>query len=185
MAPLCAAAGARNAIVHGAVARRRPRSALAWLVAHPRRRCSGRASRGLSLGGVHRDDAAAGRGRRPAQRHRRQPDHDGDRRRRSARRSASSPAPTWPNTAATRRLTTVVRFINDILLVGAVDRHRPVRLRDHGRADGPFLGLGRRASRSPCSSFPVVVRTTEDMLLLVPNALREAATALGAPRCER
>src|SRR6187549_98986 len=30
--------------------------------------------------------------------------------------------------------------------------------------------------------IPVVVRTTEDMLLLVPNQLREAATALGMPR---
>src|SRR5205807_5905080 len=30
--------------------------------------------------------------------------------------------------------------------------------------------------------IPVVVRTTEDMLLLVPNQLREAATALGLPR---
>jgi phosphate transport system permease protein len=29
---------------------------------------------------------------------------------------------------------------------------------------------------------PVVVRTTEDMLLLVPNQLREAATSIGAPR---
>ena len=30
--------------------------------------------------------------------------------------------------------------------------------------------------------IPVVVRTTEDMLLLVPNTLREAAAALGLPR---
>ena len=30
--------------------------------------------------------------------------------------------------------------------------------------------------------IPVVVRTTEDMLLLVPNPLREAATRLGLPR---
>ena len=29
---------------------------------------------------------------------------------------------------------------------------------------------------------PVVVRTTEDMLLLVPGSMREAASALGAPR---
>src|SRR6185437_7955348 len=29
---------------------------------------------------------------------------------------------------------------------------------------------------------PVVVRTTEDMLTLVPNSMREAAAALGAPR---
>ena len=30
--------------------------------------------------------------------------------------------------------------------------------------------------------IPVVLRTTEDMLLLVPNPLREAASALGLPR---
>ena len=30
-------------------------------------------------------------------------------------------------------------------------------------------------------AIPVVVRTTENMLLLVPNSLREAAVALGAP----
>jgi phosphate transport system permease protein len=30
--------------------------------------------------------------------------------------------------------------------------------------------------------IPVVVRTTESMLLLIPNTLREAAVALGAPR---
>jgi len=30
--------------------------------------------------------------------------------------------------------------------------------------------------------IPVVVRTTEDMLNLVPNALREAAAALGSPK---
>src|SRR4029077_1647292 len=30
--------------------------------------------------------------------------------------------------------------------------------------------------------IPVVVRTTENMLLLIPNTLREAAVALGAPR---
>ncbi len=42
------------------------------------------------------------------------------------------------------RLGEVVRFINDILLSRAVDHHRPVRLRGARRADGPFLGLGRR-----------------------------------------
>jgi phosphate transport system permease protein len=30
--------------------------------------------------------------------------------------------------------------------------------------------------------IPVVVRTTEDMLTLVPNSLREAATSIGLPR---
>jgi phosphate transport system permease protein len=31
-------------------------------------------------------------------------------------------------------------------------------------------------------AVPVIVRTTEDMLRLIPDPLREAATALGAPR---
>ena len=30
--------------------------------------------------------------------------------------------------------------------------------------------------------IPVVIRTTENMLVLVPNAMREAAFALGAPK---
>ena len=30
--------------------------------------------------------------------------------------------------------------------------------------------------------IPVVVRTTEDMLMLVPDPLREAAASLGMPR---
>ncbi len=59
---------------------------------------------------------------------RRQPADDRSGGRRSARRSASSPAPTWPNTAAMTSSTSVVRFINDILLSGAVDRDRPVHL---------------------------------------------------------
>ena len=64
----------------------------------------------------------------------------------------------------------------------ALDRRRPVRLRDHGRADGAFLRPGPAPWRSPCIVIPVVVRTTEDMLLLVPNTLREASAALGMPR---
>ena len=46
-----------------------------------------------------------------------------------------------------RRFAFVVRFVNDILLQRAVHRHRPVHLRNRGRADGPFLGLGRRRCR--------------------------------------
>ena len=48
--------------------------------------------------------------------------------------------------------------------------------------DGAFFGHGRAQSRLAIIVIPVVVRTTEDMLLLVPNALREAAAALGLPR---
>ena len=66
--------------------------------------------------------------------------------------------------------------------VGALDHHRPVRLYHPGGAVRPFLGLGRAPPRSALIALPVINRTTQDMLALVPNALREAAAALGAPR---
>ena len=76
-----------------------------------------------------------------------------------------------------------VRFVNDILLsapsilvglfiyevIGLASDRPLLRPRGHG-------GAWR------LSLFPVVVRTTENMLLLVPNTLREAAAALGTPR---
>jgi phosphate transport system permease protein len=79
------------------------------------------------------------------------------------------------------RLTSVVRFINDILLsapsivVGLFVYEMLVRPLGHfsGIAGGVALAI---------IVIPVVVRTTEDMLVLVPNALREAAAALGLPR---
>jgi phosphate transport system permease protein len=46
---------------------------------------------------------------------------------------------------------------------------------------GHFSGLAGAVALAVIV-IPVVVRTTEDMLLLVPNPLREAATALGTPR---
>jgi phosphate transport system permease protein len=46
---------------------------------------------------------------------------------------------------------------------------------------GHFSGLAGAVALA-IIVIPVVVRTTEDMLLLVPNALREAAAALGLPR---
>ena len=46
---------------------------------------------------------------------------------------------------------------------------------------GHFSGWAGAASLTVIV-IPVVVRTTENMLLLVPNGLREAAAALGAPR---
>jgi phosphate transport system permease protein len=78
-------------------------------------------------------------------------------------------------------LTTVVRFINDILLsapsivIGLFVYEIMVRQMGHfsGIAGGVALAV---------IVIPVVLRTTEDMLLLVPNALREAAAALGMPR---
>lgn len=79
------------------------------------------------------------------------------------------------------RLTQVVRFINDILLsapsiiVGLFVYEVMVYPMGHfsGYAGAVALAI---------IVIPVVVRTTEDMLLLVPNELREAASALGTPR---
>ncbi len=79
------------------------------------------------------------------------------------------------------RLSSVVRFINDILLsapsivVGLFIYEVMVAPMGHfsGLAGGVALAV---------LVIPVVVRTTEDMLTLVPNALREAATSIGLPR---
>jgi len=79
------------------------------------------------------------------------------------------------------RLSSVVRFINDILLsapsivVGLFIYEVMVAPMGHfsGWAGGVALAV---------IVIPVVVRTTEDMLTLVPNALREAATSIGLPR---
>jgi len=79
------------------------------------------------------------------------------------------------------RLTSVVRFINDILLsapsivIGLFIYEIMVAPMGHfsGWAGGVALAV---------LVIPVVVRTTEDMLTLVPNALREAATSIGLPR---
>lgn len=79
------------------------------------------------------------------------------------------------------KLTTVVRFINDILLsapsiiIGLFVYELMVRPMGHFSAMAGAVALAILV-------IPVVVRTTEDMLNLVPNALREAGTAIGAPR---
>jgi phosphate transport system permease protein len=78
------------------------------------------------------------------------------------------------------KLTIVVRFINDILLsapsivVGLFVYEIMVAPMGHfsGWAGAVALAL---------IVIPVVVRTTEDMLALVPKELRESATALGLP----
>jgi phosphate transport system permease protein len=79
------------------------------------------------------------------------------------------------------KLAMAVRFINDILLsapsivVGLFVYEVMVAPMGHfsGYAGAVALAL---------LVIPVVVRTTEDMLLLVPKELREAASALGMPR---
>ena len=79
------------------------------------------------------------------------------------------------------KLTMVVRFINDILLsapsivVGLFVYEIMVAQMGHFSAWAGAVALA-------IIVIPVVVRTTEDMLLLVPNTLREASAALGIPR---
>jgi phosphate transport system permease protein len=75
----------------------------------------------------------------------------------------------------------VIRFINDILLsapsiiVGLFIYELVVIQMGHFSALAGALALA-------IIMLPVVIRTTEEMLRLVPNTLREAALALGAPR---
>jgi phosphate transport system permease protein len=79
------------------------------------------------------------------------------------------------------QLTTIVRFINDILLsapsivVGLFIYEVMVRPMGHfsGIAGAVVLGV---------LVIPVMVRTTEDMLRMVPDTLREAAASIGLPR---
>lgn len=79
------------------------------------------------------------------------------------------------------RLTSVVRFINDILLSAP---SIIIGLFIYGAVVVPMGGFSAIAGSLALAVIviPVVVRTTEDMLLLVPNPLREAASALGLPR---
>lgn len=79
------------------------------------------------------------------------------------------------------RLTSVVRFINDILLSAP---SIIIGLFVYGAVVVPMGGFSALAGALALAVIviPVVVRTTEDMLLLVPNPLREAASALGLPR---
>ena len=80
-----------------------------------------------------------------------------------------------------RRIAAVIRFINDILLsapsiiLGVFVYEVVVLPMGHfsGWAGGIALSI---------IVLPVVVRTTEDMLRLVPATMREAAAALGASR---
>jgi phosphate transport system permease protein len=79
------------------------------------------------------------------------------------------------------RLALIVRFINDILLsapsivVGLFIYEVIVAPMRH------FSGIAGAVALAVLV-IPVVLRTTEDMLNLVPNTLREAGAALGMPR---
>jgi phosphate transport system permease protein len=78
-------------------------------------------------------------------------------------------------------LTSVVRFINDVLLsapsivIGLFVYEVMVVRMGHNSAWAGGVALALLV-------LPVVVRTTEDMLLLVPDTMREASAALGSPR---
>jgi phosphate transport system permease protein len=79
------------------------------------------------------------------------------------------------------KLAFVVRFVNDILLsapsiITGLFIYEVIVVHM-----GHFSGIAGIASLTVIV-IPVVVRTTENMLILVPNGLREAATALGAPQ---
>ena len=79
------------------------------------------------------------------------------------------------------RLAFVVRFVNDILLSA------PSIVLGLFIYDVMVLSMGHFSALAGGVALativvPVVVRTTENMLLLIPNSLREAAAALGAPR---
>jgi phosphate transport system permease protein len=79
------------------------------------------------------------------------------------------------------RLTSVIRFINDILLSAP---SIIIGLFVYGAVVVPMGGFSALAGSLALAVIviPVVVRTTEDMLLLVPGPLREASSALGMPR---
>jgi phosphate transport system permease protein len=78
-------------------------------------------------------------------------------------------------------IASAVRFVNDVLLsapsiIIGVFVYEVVVVRS-----GHFSGWAGALALSVIV-LPVVVRTTEDMLQLVPESLREAAAALGAPQ---
>ena len=130
---------------------------------------------------VHADDAAAGVGGRLANAifgsaaDRRRP------RRSSARRSASWPASTSPSTARNGWLAEATRFINDILLSAPSIVIGLFVYTVYVAQVGHFSGWAGSLALA-LIAIPVVVRTTENMLQLVPSSLREAAVALGAPK---
>jgi phosphate transport system permease protein len=78
-------------------------------------------------------------------------------------------------------LGSVTRFINDILLAAP---SIVIGLFIYSVVVAPMHGFSGLAGVLALALIviPVVIRTTENMLALIPNALREAAYALGAPK---
>jgi phosphate transport system permease protein len=75
----------------------------------------------------------------------------------------------------------ITRFVNDILLSAPSIVIGLFVYSIFVAQAGKFSGLAGALALS-LLVIPVVVRTTDDMLALVPNSLREAAFALGAPK---
>ena len=78
-------------------------------------------------------------------------------------------------------LASFVRFVNDVLLAKPSILAGLFIYEIIVVPSGGFSGWAGSAALA-IIAIPVVVRTTEDMLALVPNSLREAAHALGASR---
>jgi phosphate transport system permease protein len=78
-------------------------------------------------------------------------------------------------------LGSAVRFVNDILLSAP---SIVIGLFIYAAVVAPFKGFSGLAGILALSLIvvPVVIRQTENMLSLIPNALREAAYALGTPK---
>ncbi len=83
--------------------------------------------------------------------------------------------------AAGSRLGDAVRFVSDVLLSAPSIL---IGLFVYQLLVNPFNGFSGWAGSVALAVIviPIVVRTTEDMLRLIPTALREAAVALGAPK---
>ena len=79
------------------------------------------------------------------------------------------------------KLTSVIRFINDILLSAP---SIIIGLVIYGAVVVPMRGFSAIAGCLALAVIviPVVVRTTDEMLQLVPSAMREAALSLGVPQ---
>jgi phosphate transport system permease protein len=79
------------------------------------------------------------------------------------------------------KISTVIRFLNDILLSAPSIVIGLFTYQVLVAPFGHFSGYAGAVSLA-ILVIPVVVRTTENMLMLVPNPLREAASAMGMPR---
>ncbi|MFI4968392.1 MAG: phosphate ABC transporter permease PstA [Gammaproteobacteria bacterium] len=80
-----------------------------------------------------------------------------------------------------KHLASLIRFVNDILLSAP---SIVIGVFVYGVAVAPFGHFSGWSGGLSLAiiMLPVVLRTTEDMMRLVPDQMREAAAALGAPR---